>query len=84
VDELNLDSPELHSDWIDELRKIRKENYGTNKDFAIRLNIHYLDCFWFFKGNPVKESSFRSICNSLRYDWKKVQLPKKIITIISS
>lgn len=75
--ELNLDNPELHSDWYDELWRCRKEHYGTNENLADFIDIPYLDCFWFFKGDPVCNTSFNKICTFLGYDAKKVQLPKE-------
>ncbi len=52
-----------------------KLNYETLENFADSNKLNYLDCFWFFKGNPVVEESFKGICNVLDCDWEKVQLP---------
>ncbi len=74
-DKMSANYPELHVDWIVDLRHRMKLNYETLENFADSNKLNYLDCFWFFKGNPVVEESFKGICNVLDCDWEKVQLP---------
>jgi hypothetical protein len=68
--ELNFDSPEVHTDWLSELCKKRKKL----KDLE---DVHFLEYFWFYKGCPVEESAFKSICNQLGVNWEEVQKPKE-------
>lgn len=64
---------EVHIDWMTELRRRMRMNYEDVDRFATDNSLNHLEVFWFFKGCPIPENTFKSICEILDCDWEKVQ-----------
>ncbi len=70
---------EVHPDWLFEILDKLKRNYPSVSQFATDNNIDYLDAFWFFKGNPVYQDAFKTICKALDFDCGAIQISKVIL-----
>lgn len=66
---------EVHEDWLYEIRRKLRTNYGDVRQFSVSNNIDYFATFWFFKGNPVERGIFKAICDVLDLDWERIQHP---------
>lgn len=73
---MNIDAEnsfEIHESWLDEVHEKLKEYGSSVEQFSAHHNLDYLSVFWFFKGNPVINTQFESICLILGLDCYKIQ-----------